>query len=404
MNANAALAVLGEQGWRLLLEAADAVAAQPDRGLKDPLAAAEALRRRVPQDPPERRAAALELVIEGTRLARKLGIDESLLAVRGAVEQASAGRVATWHAQRFAEDDRVFDFGCGCGADAIALAHRVKNVLAVDFDPVRAACTAMNLMALDLGQARAVPGDGFEVLEGEGERATAVFVDPDRRPGGRRRLDPAQWEPALQRLAPLAGKGRRLAVKAAPSLAAAEWVRVFDATYVSHGGECVELFLEAPPEGEPEGRIEAVLLPADGPSVVLAGDRRLAAAGPVGDVLYVPDPAAIRARLLAELCTRHGLHLVDENIAWITGPAGVESPWLSPYTVLETLDLQIKKVGAALRRHEAGRLRVHTRGVAITAPELQRRLSRAVGRGAGREIDLFATRVGDRPTAILAER
>jgi SAM-dependent methyltransferase len=405
VDATAALAVLGEEGWRLLLSAGSAIADLPDRGLRHPLRAAEALRKLAPEAPPERRAAALELVIEGARLARKLGLDEGLLAVRGAVEQASSGRVATWHAQRLPEDARVLDMGCGCGGDAIALSHRVRNLIGVDADPVRAACAQMSLMALGLANARAVPGDAFDLLEGEGARATALFADPDRRPRGRRSRDPAQWEPSLPRIAALAGRGRALYVKAAPSLESADWTAQFDVTYVSHGGECVETFLEAPSEGRPEGRVSAVQLPDDGPSIALEGDRSLAPAGPVGEALYVADPAAIRGRLLSELCRRHGLHLVDENIAWLTGPAGVESPWLTGHEVVEVLRLQHKQVGASLRRHKASRLRAHTRGVAISAPELERRLSRAVDRAhPPRPIDLFACRIGQRPTAILASR
>src|SRR5262245_22638738 len=164
--------VLGEAGWTLLVDAAFAL----ESGRGDALAAAAALAKRRADAPAPRRAAALELVTEGARLARKLGLPgERLLAVRGAVEQATQGRVATWHAQLLPEGARVVEIGCGCGGDSLALAHRARNLVAVDADPVRAACAHMNLAALGLSNARAVPGDALEFLEGEGAAADVVF-------------------------------------------------------------------------------------------------------------------------------------------------------------------------------------------------------------------------------------
>src|SRR5687767_1083258 len=120
MDDAAALALLGERGWRTLVEAGLAF----DEGRGDALAAATALRSRLPDAPPAWRAAALELVTEGARLARKLAVDERLLAVREAVEQASSGPVAAWHADQFPAGARVLEIGCGCGGDSLALARR----------------------------------------------------------------------------------------------------------------------------------------------------------------------------------------------------------------------------------------------------------------------------------------
>src|SRR6185295_17694827 len=98
----------------------------------DALAAATALAKRRPDAPGVRRAAALELVSGGAKLARKLGVDERLLATRESVEQATSGRVATWHAQQVPENSRVLEIGCGCGGDSMALAYRAANLIATD--------------------------------------------------------------------------------------------------------------------------------------------------------------------------------------------------------------------------------------------------------------------------------
>lgn len=395
-----ALAVLGEPGWGLLL---DAGIAWEDAG-DDALRAADLLVRRRPGAPPAGRAAALELVGEGARLARKVGAEGRLLAVRDAVEQATSGRVAAWHAERLDPACRVLEIGCGCGGDSLAIARRVRNLLASEQDAVRAACAAMNLAALGLANARVVPGDGLGLLDGEGSAADAVFADPDRRPSGRRTLDPEAWRPPLSRLATLAAgpRSRRVFVKAAPSLDPGETPDVFDVAYVSHGGECVEAFLESRTGEAGPRRVRAVLLPDDGPAVELEGDRGdapwLAPGERPGEAVLVPDPAAIRARLLAELCARHGLRLAGEGLAWLTGRADVRSPWLRAHPVTSVVPLA--HAAAELRRLGAGAVRVRVRGLRAKAPDLEAAWRRALVPG-GPPADAFAARWGGRPSVVV---
>jgi SAM-dependent methyltransferase len=393
---DAAMAVLSEPGWGLLLDAGTV----HDAAAGDALRAASLLAARRPASDARERAAALELVSEGARLAAKIGAFERLLAVRGAVEQATSGRVSTWHALRVPEGARVLEIGCGCGADSLAIAHRARNLIATDLDPVRSACAHMNLAALGLSNARALPGDGFEALAGEAQGADVVFADPDRRPGGERSLDPEAWLPPLSKLEGLATSARRVLVKAAPSLDADAAGEAFDVAYVSYGGECVEAFLESRGDEAGPRRVRAVLLPADGPSIELEGERGDAPAGAVGEAILVPDPAAVRARLLAELCARHRATLVGDGIAWLTGAADVESPWLRVHRVAARCALQ--EVPAALRSLGAGSVRVHVRGVPVAAPDLERRWRSALDRRSGAPAaDAFVTRFLGEPGAVV---
>ncbi len=395
----AALALLAEPGWRTLVDAGLAF----DAADGDALAAATALARRRADVTGARRAAALELVSAGAKLAEKLGVEERLLAVREAVEQASGGRVATWHAQQLPENSRVLEIGCGCGGDSLAIAHRAANLIAADVDPVRAACAHVNLTTTGRATSRAVPGDGFELLAGEASKADVVFVDPDRRAGGARTLDPEKWNPPLSRLVELARGPRRVFVKAAPSLDPDVVAGAFRVAYVSSRGECVEAFLDsAVGDGD---AVRAVTLPDDGPSVELTGDRGDAPSGPIGAAIYMCDPAAIRARMLAELCTRDALRLVDPGIAFLTGAAGVESPWLRGFDVLRALPLSGSAAGACLAELGASGVRVHARGVAVGAAEFERVLAEAVDpRGGGPVLDVFVTRGNGAPIAVVATR
>ncbi len=395
----AALAVLGEPGWRLLMGAHAAVEAAAG----DVLAAAEKLRRSNADAPPVERAAALELVTAGRALARKIGCDERLLAVREAVEQATSGRVAIWHAQQVPAGARLLEIGCGCGADTLALAHRAANLIATDVDAVRAACAHTNLMTLGLSSARVIPGDGLAVLEDDAARADVVFADPDRRPQGARSLDPDSWQPPLSALLALAPE-RRVFIKAAPSLRSDVVPESFSVSYVSAARSCCEAFVAS--HRDPAApHVLAVQLPADGPSVSLSGAREDAAPLPLGGALYVPDPAAVRASLLAELCVRHGLGVVSPGIALLTGDSGVDSPWLTSYEVLSCVALDPASIRGALRSVAARSVRVHVRGVPLDAATLQRSVARGASRrGAGGAIDMFATRLDERATAVVARR
>lgn len=401
----AALRVLSDEGFRLLLDAGSVLDSVDWRGRDGPLRAATALAASRPDAEPVLRAAALELVSSGRRLAEKLGVDEQLLAVREAVEQASAGRVATWHAQQVEAGARVLEVGCGCGGDSIALAHRAGNLIACDVDPVRAACAHTNLLAFDLPNARAIPEEGLAQLAVVAARADVIYADPDRRPNGRRSLDPSEWAPPLGALHDVARSGRRVLVKAAPALDAEPWGDRFDVTFVSHRRSCVEAFLRSRDPGSAAPRIDAVILPDDGPALPLEGSRGAAPEGAIGAFLSMPDPAAIRAGLLDELCRCFDARLPDGRIALLTTDAPAATPWLTHYRIEDVLPLKVADVRKALRRLGATHLSVHSRGVDLSAPELERQLRKALARGGpAREVDVFATRAQDRAVAIVAMR
>ena len=118
--------------------------------------------------------------------------------------------------------------------------------------------------------------------------------------------------------------------------------------------------------------------------------------------MLVPDPAATRAHLLAELCTRFDARLLDERIALLTADADPGTPWLSAHHIEAEVPLRVTDVRAALREIGARRMRVHCRGVDFKAPELDGLLKKALRKkGPGAEVDVFATRTQDRPVAFV---
>jgi hypothetical protein len=123
-------------------------------------------------------------------------------------------------------------------------------------------------------------------------------------------------------------------------------------------------------------------------------------AGPLGDYLYEPDGAVIRARLIGDLARSIGGRMLSEQIAYITADAPTATPFAAGFRILETLPYAEKDLKKALRQRGIGTLEIKKRGVDVDPAALRRRLSL----NGDRPATLILTRVAGRHTALLAER
>ena len=85
----------------------------------------------------------------------------------------------------------MHDVTCSIGAELAALRDWAAYVVGSDIDPVRLAMARHNVSDVDLCRA-----DALQPVT----RDTVVVADPARRSGGRRRFDPRDYTPALDRL------------------------------------------------------------------------------------------------------------------------------------------------------------------------------------------------------------
>lgn len=116
--------------------------------------------------------------------------------------------------------------------------------------------------------------------------------------------------------------------------------------------------------------------------------------------MHEPDGAVIRARLIGEVARSLDAGMLDPRIAYLTSDAALTSPFVQSFRVRETVAAQPKAIDAALRAHGIGRLEIKKRGVDVDPAAFRKKLSL---RGDG-EATLILTRVGERRTAILADR
>ncbi|WP_224274956.1 class I SAM-dependent methyltransferase [Nocardioides lacusdianchii] len=377
------------EGGRLLVHAAQAWADHPG----DPVRVASVVRRLEPDA--EKAAAATTQARLRERAVAKFGDAAPLMFFTpDALEQATRSRVADHRAARLAAaipEGSVIDLGCGIGGDLLAFSRAGLVAAGIDQDPVRVAMARANLAALGLagavqvGDATTVDPSGFG----------AAFADPARRSGRGRVFDVDGWTPPWPWVLDLLR--RRALVKVAPGIGHDLVPQGVEAEWVSDGGEVKEAVLWSPDLSTTDRR--ATVIGEGGLATLTQEDDPGAEVRPVGDYLYEPDGAVIRAGLVTAVAAGVGGGLIDPHIAYVTGDAPFRTPFARGYRLVEHLPYREKQLRAALHERGIGRLTIKKRGVQVVPEELRKRLAL---RGDA-EATLVMTRVAGQGTALLVE-
>jgi SAM-dependent methyltransferase len=318
------------------------------------------------------------------------------------LEQAGRPALAARRSERLlaGEPASVVDLGCASGTDTVALARAGATVVAVDRDPLARELTAANVAVLGLAdRVRVVDADVVDLVAG-GDLfgASAATLDPARRAGGRRQLDPDRWSPPWSTVARLLERVPQSVVKVAPGLDHDRVPAGVEAEWVSVGGSIVEALLWGPAVAETWRRATLV---RDGAVAELsaATDPGPAPTGPVRRFLHEPDPAVIRSGLVALAAVDLHATLIDPTIAYLSSDEPAESPWVSSYRVDEVLPFSLKRLRARLRAHGVGRVVVKKRGSPIEPDALARQLR---GPGSATAV-VVVTRVAGAPTVLICD-
>ncbi len=355
--------------------------------------------------PPDVAAAALETARLRLRATDKLlPAADQLWLTRDGLEQASHGATAVVRREDFANYPRVFDLGCGIGADSMALAPD-HEVIALDNDPLRLAMAQANTALVRTKPVNFVQADLRSPLPFHPKTTStcAAFFDPARRSEGRRLFSVHHYVPPLEIVQDWAFAA--LMVKLSPGVDLAELAPYGGSVhFVSVNGDLKEaqLCLGAW-SGLPT---QAKVLTVESNTVRLTTlSARNLPPPPLRQptsYLYEPDPAVIRAGLLSELAERLGLSMyrLDETIAYLTADSSVETPLARAWLIEVAMPFNLKKLRAYLREHNVGRVTVKKRGHAMTPEELIAKL-RLPGHGEERIVVL--TRVMGQPTVLICQ-
>jgi len=343
--------------------------------------------------PAELARAALETVLLRKRARPRQSHADQFHFTREALEQSTCEAVARHRALRFAKFGTVLDLCCGAGMDAIALAAAGCTVHAIDLDPLKLAMAEANAAAAGVGERIRFHLGDVETMPLPA--ADAAFIDPSRRGGDRRHLDPDAYQPPVSGLLARFPSGFPIGVKIAPGVARRDLER-FDAEaeFVSSDGElkeCTLWFGSLRTAGARATVLPESTLFADAPpSEPMAGEP--------GEFLYDPDSSVIRADLLGLLAERVRAVPLEPGIALLSGPSLIRTPFATAYRIDSCVPFKIETLREHLKAKVVGRVTLLKRALDVDIAVLLRKLKLA----SGKHRHVILTRAGGKPVAIVA--
>ncbi len=320
-------------------------------------------------------------------------------------EQCTSERLARLHADLVPHGSAVADLTAGLGIDAMYIArHGVAQVTAVEIDPIVADALRHN--------SRSIPG--FEVVNADccewlkdaadnDRHYDCIFIDPARRAddGGRiYAID--QCQPDVIELLPLIRRiTLRLIIKASPMLDITHTARALpEATEIIVTGtttECKEIvvicnFNATPPSDCDDIPVKALTALNDDTVNEFTFTRRDEALADaptglpeVGNYIFDPYPAVMKAGAFRLLAERFGLSRLDANTQLWWGVTANDKFPGTVHRIIDVREYSSKNIKRYKSQHPHAS--ITARNFGIKADEVRRRLGVTDGRG---DIRLFA--------------
>lgn len=342
--------------------------------------------------------AALEIAILHRQAERKFPFSQRLYLTREALEQASSWEVAHYRAGRFQGASLVLDLACSIGGDTFALAQ-VAPTTGMDIDPLRLAMAQANLKALGLSPSL-LRADLNHPLPFSPISGMGLFFDPARRAGHRRVFSVHAYQPPLTVINDWLRRAPALGVKLSPGVKLDE-LRCFAAEveFISLRGELKEAVLWFGPLRSAWRR--ATLLPEGHTLATSEGETITRPPLPLSEprrYIYEPDPAILRAGLVADLGRRLEAAQLDADIAYLTADHYQPTPFARAWAVEDWMPFNLKRLRAYLRARGVGRVSVKKRG----SPLQPQALIHDLRLSGDEERVLFLTHLRGEPIVIVA--
>jgi len=333
------------------------------------------------------------------------------------LEQSTRLAVAARHAHRYAAAGvrDVHDLGCGLGADAMAFAGLDLTVNAVDADAATARIAAVNLRHWPSARVTHGLAEDVQLPQGEGRRHLGLWLDPARRTPGvadvngrtRRVFSLDAISPSWSQVLSFAESVPATGAKLSPAFRHGSVPTGAEAQWTSWHGEVLECAVWWGPLVATRGRSAAVCTETS-TSVVTENDATdgadhpgLASLNNLGEWLYEPDRAVIRAGLTGALVAAVDGAELAAGVGYVTSALHRELPWARRFRVVEAMPLSTKHLARWLRDQGHDRVTIKKRGVTVDADVLRRQL-KMTGRGkGGSEATLVLTRVGGSQVAVV---
>ncbi len=354
---------------------------------------------------------------------RSRGVDKfgdfaaGMLFTPDGLEQSTRLAIAARHAHRYAAAGvrDVYDLGCGLGSDAMAFAGLDLTVHAVDADDTTARIAAVNLRHWPSARVTHGLAEDVRLPQGEGRRHLGLWLDPARRVTGvadisgrtKRVFSLDAISPSWSQVLEFAGQVPATGAKLSPAFPHGSVPRGAEAQWTSWHGEVLECAVWWGPLVATAGRTAAVCTETS-TSVVTEADaadgaqrRGLGSVTDIGEWLYEPDRAVIRAGLTGALVAAVDGAELATGVGYVSSGVARELAWTRRFRVVEAMPLSTKRLARWLRDHGHDRVTIKKRGVTLDADLLRRQL-KMTGRGkGGSEATLVLTRVGGGQVALV---
>jgi hypothetical protein len=322
---------------------------------------------------------------------------DTMFFTENGLQQATRLAVAAHHAERFrgAHLNRVADLGCGIGGDSLAFAGLGIAVTAVDRDEVTAAIATYNLAPF--AECTVIHGAAVDT---DLTAFDGLWFDPARRNSTKRLANPADWSPSLNWVFGVAAQIPS-GIKLSPAIDHNLLPDNVEAQWVDDHGDTVECVVWTGTLAR-SGIARSALVLTDGAPVELTGStpNTDVPVGALGDYLYDPCGAVIRAQLLATLAGQLEAVTISPEIAYLSNQSGAETPFAQRFRVREVLPLDQRTIAQRMKELGIGTLEIKKRGVDIDPAQFRTKLKLS-GRDSA---TLFLTRIGSGRGAILADR
>ncbi len=329
---------------------------------EDFLADLQMLAKRYPR---ELARSALETAILRREARAKFPQADQMYFTREALEQASSWKVSSHRSERYKGFARLLDLGCSIGGDTIALS-KVAPTMGMDHDSLRLAMAQANTNALNL-HVDFIRADLSSPFPLSPNPSTALFFDPARRTDGRRAFSVQEYSPPLSVIEDWLPRFPALGAKISPGVDLAE-LSTYNAEieFISLNGELKEAVLWFGPLKTAERR--ATLLP-DPHTLTAETQPELPLSEPRA-FLYEPDPAILRAGLVAAVGAQLDAAQLDREIAYLTSDSRMDTPFARVWEIEDWLPFQLKRLRTHLRERNIGKVTVKKRGSPLEPEEL----------------------------------
>lgn len=185
-------------------------------------------------------------------------------------------------------------------------------------------------------------------------------------------------------------------MKLAPGINRAVLPADHEVEWVSLDGDLKEAVLWSQPLATTTRR--ATVLSSDGTMATMIADSPSPPPlSPPLAVLYEPDPAVIRAGLVAELAATIGAAQLSPDIAYLTAATFHPTPFARAWSIVTWLPFQLKRLRAVLRDLDVGPVTVKKRGSPLDTDALAHQLS---GKGT-RPLIVVLTQMPAGPIALV---